>query len=671
MLPFEPDPVWPVATALLSLVGCALLFKGREQTIGAFLAFLSCAAFMLFFAGFSAGALRTHSLATPMLGTAHGPAMVEGRIVAVESLPQGRGLRLVMDDLSVARLAPENTPKRVRVTVRQKDTPAYQAGMRVRALARLNPPSPPVIPGGFDFQRHAFFQRLGAFGFSYEAPQIIAPREKVSPGAALTEWFEPVREHIRGQSARFLPPHLAAFATALMTGERSAISGDDWDAMRGSGLAHMLAISGLHVGLVAGIVLFVVRFGMACVPALALRRPVKKYAALAALLAAIFYTILVGATVPTVRAMLMTGAVLVAIMLDRMAISLRMVALAAFCLLLLIPEALWSASFQMSFAAVAALVYGYEVIRPRWSSWHRGARWPKRILLYFGGVSITTIIASLATAPFALYHFQHLALYSLLANLAAVPLLGFVVMPAAVLAYVLMPLGLAAPALMLMGWGIDQILMIAHAVADMPYASWHPRAMGSGAFLSLIAAALWLILWQGKGKWLALPLLMAAVFFGYAQTPPTLFVSGNARLAALQTEQGAVAFSSRQAERFSADNWRRYWGIPAADRVPLFQESPSFACDGFACRTAQKGYRISFLTHPSAAEEECAWADLLVSTRPVRRGRCRQAQSVVIIDRFDVWREGTHAVWLEPQNIRVETVYSRRGNRPWSVSNRR
>ena len=212
-------------------------------------------------------------------------------------------------------------------------------------------------------------------------------------------------------------------------GERGAIPADVLAAMRDSGLAHLLAISGLHVGLVAGILFFAARGGCALVPAVALRFPIKKWAAVVALIGAFGYLLLAGAPVPTQRAFVMVGLVLVAVLVDRRGISMRLVVWAAMFILLVRPESLLGASFQLSFAAVLALVAGYEALGPRLRVWYGESGAARRVLLYVGGVALTTVIAGLATAPFALFHFNRVVVYSLAANLVAVPLTALWVMP--------------------------------------------------------------------------------------------------------------------------------------------------------------------------------------------------------------------------------------------------
>ena len=308
--------------------------------------------------GYAAGAVRTWSVEAPAISRKIGPVTVTGRVVTVD--PLRHGARAVLDDLAIGRLAAAETPERVRLTVRLGWT-GLRPGRTVMLRAVLLPVRPPVAPGAADFQRRAFFERIGASGFAVTAP--IAVRE------ADAGWLDSRIERLRDTAMRRIGAVLSgdagAVATALLTGHRGGISPETMAAIRNAGLAHLLAISGLHIGMIAGIAFFALWFGLALVPGAALRWPTRKIAAIGALAVAAAYLLLTGATIPTQRAFLMLAVVMVGVLAGRVAISMRLVAAAATVLLLLSPESLPTPSFQMSFAAVVALVAAYEA----WSAW--------------------------------------------------------------------------------------------------------------------------------------------------------------------------------------------------------------------------------------------------------------------------------------------------------------
>ncbi len=451
-----------------------------------------------------------------------------------------------------------------------------------------------------------------------------------------------------------------------LTGQRGAIPKPVLGAMRDAGLAHLLAISGLHIGLVAGILFFVVRFLLAAIPPLALRYPVKKWAALAALAGAFGYLLMSGATVPTQRAFLMLAVVLAAVVLDRSAISMRLVALAAAMVLVIAPESLLSVSFQMSFAAVTALVAVYEALARQSSRWRQGAGRFRRIGLYVTGVLLTTVVAGLATAPFALYHFNRIALYSVAANLIAVPLTGLWIMPWAIAAFALMPFGLEALALAPMGWGIDAVIAVAETVAAWPGAVALAPAMPRIGLVAAAAGGLWLCLWRGRWRLFGIGAVAAGLATLAFVRPPDVLINGAGRLMAVRTTSGGLALSSSRISRFEAEIWLRRAGRASAAPWPREGLSPdgTLGCDRIGCILRAGGHTVALVTHRAALDEDCATATVVVSAVPVRRYRCRRP--ILVIDRFDLWRRGAHALWLDPDGVRVRTVAEASGRRPWS-----
>ena len=646
-LSVEP-PVWLGVVGLVVTAGAWIIWRSRP-----FLSLFLIATAVVWL-GFSAAQWRAAAVAEPVLSKRLGPVAVSGRVVTVEARPTGR--RLTLESLSIDRLSAEDIPYRVRVVVRSAAAEAILAGDWLNVRAVLLPPPGPAAPGAFDFARRAWFQRLGAVGYTVSTPQIQPPPS----GAAPVGWSARVaglRQAIADRVRAALPGPSGAVAAALMTGDRGAIPEHVLDAMRDSGLAHLLAISGLHIGMVAGIVFFACRGLLALIEPVALRYPIKKWAAVAALLAAAGYLLLSGATVPTQRAFLMTALVLLAVMLDRSALSMRLVAWAAALILLLTPESLLSVSFQMSFAAVVALIAGYEALRGRFTAWRSNARLQRRVLLYIGGICLTTVIASLATTPFALYHFNRVVHYALAANLVAVPLMGFWIMPWAVLAFVLLPFGLEGLALGPMGWGIDLVTVAAETVAGWPGAvhllpSAPPAALGLVAF-----GGLWLCLWRHRWRWLGLPVVLLGPLLTVLVRPPDVLIDAEGKLAAVRDATGQLHLTRKRSDGFTPESWLRRAGVPTA-------ADGGFHCDRIGCIAAVDGTTIAYVKDPRAIAEDCRHADIVVAAVPVRSA-CPSAR--LVVDRFDLWRRGAHAIWLDggaPRSLNAADV---RGDRPWSV----
>jgi competence protein ComEC len=553
------------------------------------------------------------------------------------------------------------------VTVAGLEAPPIP-GSRVRLRAALRPPSPPAAPGAFDFARQAWFQGLGGIGFAYGAPTLLPEVAQTGTGwpAAWRLWWADLRQTVAQRIAGKLDGAAGGVAVALVTGQRGGIPEAVQDDMRNAGLAHLLAISGLHMGLVAGLLFFFLRAGLALLPGVALRYPIKKAAAGVAAAGAFVYLNLVGASIPAERAFLMVMIVLLAVLLDRRALSLRLVACAAAVILLVAPESLMTASFQMSFAAVTALIAAYEA----WE-WRRpireAARGPLgRIAGYVAGVAATSVIAMLATGPFAAFHFHRLALYGLPANLLAVPLTAFWIMPWAVLAVLLMPFGLEGLALAPMGWGIELLLAVAATVSDWPAAVLQVPPMPDWGLGLAVIGGLWLCLWRGRWRWAALPVILAGALSPLAFEPPSLLVSGDGRQVALRDPEGRLWVPSQRGSRFVLETWERQAYAAETVTWPKLGEAATrrLSCDPLGCLYTQDRLRAAILQDPRAADDDCGLADVVVSLEPLRRQPCDGP--AVVIDRFDLWRQGAHAVWLDVGGITVRTVAQQQGARPWS-----
>ncbi|MDG2480270.1 MAG: ComEC/Rec2 family competence protein [Alphaproteobacteria bacterium] len=365
----------------------------------------------LVFAGFALAQWETQRDLAPILQSEIGPRMVSGTIVLVE--PRDKGLRIVLRDPVIPRLEAGDTPRRIRITVRTHGGIVPIPGQHVETLAMLRAPPPPAYPGGYDFARDAFFKEIGGVGYAVgplraaePGPEEVAAASWWQEGAA---WIQALRLRTTDRILETLPEPRNGVAAALLTGHRGAVADAVLETIRKSGLAHLLAISGLHLGLVAAIVFFVTRATLAAIEPLALRAPIKGWAAGAALVAAFLYLLISGGTVPTQRAFLMTAIVLFGVALGRQAISLRLVALAAITVMVISPHVVTGASFQLSFAAVIALVAVYEALRDNWPRWRVSQGPFSRLLLYFGGVAVTTIIANLATMTLVLVQFGRMA----------------------------------------------------------------------------------------------------------------------------------------------------------------------------------------------------------------------------------------------------------------------
>jgi len=654
----EPDH-WFAPIVASAALGLALLLRRRQSL------FVVCMGLLLLAGGFSAAQWRSHAVAAPLLTGRIGPVEIIGTVEAVE--PRGGARRLVIAPSEIEGLATADLPRRVRVRSGSEAVEDLLPGDPISLRAVLLPPPPPVAPGAYDFGREAYFRGIGAVGFAISRP--VALREGSGSLGPWQTFWEGIRLQLGREVADTLPTDQAGVARALLTGERGALPEPLIEAYRASGLAHLLAISGLHVGLITGLFFLLLRGGLALWPRAALDWPTKKIAAAVTLTVLPFYPALVGASIPTQRACLMAGVVLLAVLLDRRAISLRLVATAALAILLVRPESLISASFQLSFAAVTGLVAAYEW----WTERRRFHPLPPpsgllgKVPIYLGGVMVSSMIATVATAPFAVFHFDRLALYGLLANMIAVPVTGLWIMPLVLATYFLDLFGLAALALVPLGWGVAVINATAEWVARLPGAVQLLPAMPLWGLTLIVFGGLALCLWRGLLRLLGLPLLLAGSFSGLAADPPDILINDDGRLIAVAGPSGDLHLSNDRLDRFAASIWLERNGQSEAGAFPPVgaPAAPWLRCDALACRYRARGFDVALVFLADALAEDCARSDLIVATVPVSR-RCKRETPTV--DFFSLWRAGAHAVWLTPENRRprIQSVRDARGARPWS-----
>ena len=647
----DEPPMWIGPSAVLLCGALAIILRSRP------LAPLLLFCLMFTSLGFAAAQQRTWSIDAPVLERKMGPLSIEGRIIRVE--PREKNRRITVDSLKIVRLGADRTPERIRLRVSQRKV-SLQPGDRVRLRAILHPPAGPAAPGAFDFARRAYFQRLGGVGYVVSSPEIT----ELGTAGGIELFIARLRHDLTQKILKGLPGTAGAIAAALMTGERGAIPEETLATMRDSGLAHLLAISGLHIGLIGGFIFFAVRLGFATWEHAALHWPIKKWAAIVAFLGCLAYLLISGLTLPPQRAFLMLSLVMLAVLIDRSAISMNLVAWAAAAILLMAPESLMSVSFQMSFAAVTALVAFYEAITAR--NFARGERRLPlaRVVRYLGAVLATTLIASLATAPFAVFHFNRLALLGVLANLVAVPLAALWVMPLALISFVLMPFGLEEWPLAAMGWGIEAVLAVAGAVQGLPGSITLIPAVPVWTMGLIAIGGLWLCLWRKVWRYAGIvPVLIGLVGWTYAN-PPDLFLSANGRIAGLRIPTGELVmpFGGRG---FAVETWRRRSGLDATMKGPKPSDVVGLRCDSIGCIYQKDGRIIALVKESAALSDDCPKADVLISRSPVKRWRCPEPQ--ILIDRFDLWRNGPHVIFFGADKMEVRSVGAEAGTRPWQM----
>jgi competence protein ComEC len=660
--PAEPTLL---AALVLPVVAAALAAASRRGGLvrAATIALLAAAV------GFSVAKLRSEWTRAPVLPFEMHRATVEGIVELIEPRP-GRGERLTLRVTRLERLRPAERPERIRVRVMVKRE-GLKPGDAVRLWASLRPPSTPTLPGDYDFARTAWFQRLGATGYSIAPIEVLETaeaREKTVVEEARHR-LERLRLAIADRIRAAVPGEAGAIAVSLITGERGGITEATNEAYRDSGLVHILSISGLHMVIMAGAVFGAVRLLLAGFPAIALYVATKKWAATAALIAAGGYLLISSPSTATLRAFLMTAIMFAAVMLDRQALAMRNVAIAAVIILLMMPESLHDAGFQMSFAAVVSLIAAYEAARAHGER-REHAGWLRPIAFFFGGILLSTVIASLAVAPFGAYHFHRSQQYALLANLIAVPICNLIVMPAALMTLVLMPFGLEPVPLALMARGIEMMSATAYWVASLPGAVAHIAKIPDASFALMIAGGLWLTLWQTRWRALGLVAIGSGVLIAGTGARPDVLVGRNGELVAVRSADGRLAASGPRAGLFELQRWLDSDGDGRRPAEVL--RGGAFACDGAGCTAEVKALRVAIARHPAALSEDCLKSDVVIAG-PSRPPGC--TKPLLVLDRATLRRGGTHAIYLEPAEedgaasriARIETVAGQRGERPWTI----
>jgi competence protein ComEC len=603
----EPVLWGPLALTLGLIVG-AFLLRRRSIALPVALGMAALAA------GFATATLKSTLVAHPILRHAAWNVSIAGFVQVREE--RERSDRIVVQVRKIEGSRLNDAPDRVRLSVRKGTAPPV--GTYIELKARLNTPLTPLRPGGYDFARDLYFQGIGAVGFvlgsikTAEAPQ--APGLRLRYLSAMAGMRDAIDARIRA----VLPGDRGAIASALITGKRDAISAPVNEAMYVSSLAHVLSISGYHMALVAGVVFFSIRALLALIPTFAGRFPIKKWAALGALAAAAFYLALSGAEVATQRAFIMTAIVLVGVLADRQALTLRTLAIAALAVLLIAPESVVHPSFQMSFAATLALIAAYErglpwmVAGAETSAGARIALWGGREIV---ALVLASVVAGLATNLYVAYHFHRLAPYGVLANLLAMPIVSIWIMPAGLLALMAIPFGFDALLWQLMGEGIGWMITAALWVASLPGSVGRIHAFGIGALLVGTAGLVLLCLLRSPLRWSGAFLLVTACVLALRAQQPDVIVSADAKLVGIRGSDGRLTIlKSTGADAFAVRTWL------AADADARVPSDPSLSvaskCDHAGCiGTAADGKLIALSLSPEAFGDDCARAAIVVTAR--------------------------------------------------------
>ncbi|MES3153186.1 ComEC/Rec2 family competence protein [Sphingomonas faeni] len=651
-----PDPeAWCVAILVLVASGLACLAVGQGGRAARSLAI------GLLTAALGLGLIwaRSESVTRPVLG---GPtiASFSAEVEAIEPLVARKLVRLTL--LPIGKGAetdgqPVALPYRIRVNLAEADAPKLLGtGAVVHLRARLMPPPLPAVPGAYDFARVAWFGGIGATGRGF-APLVVTTPSDTGAGIRVA-----LSRHIVSR----LDGSAGGIAAALATGDVGAISEEDSEAMRRAGLAHLLSVSGLHItAAVAATMLIVLRL-LALSPWLALHARLPLIAALAGAAAAIGYTLLTGSQVPTIRSCVAALLVLAALAMGREAMTLRLVAAGAACVMLVLPESAAGPSFQLSFAAITAIMALHEhpVIRAFFGPHDEGRG--RRLARGVGSLLLTGLLVELALMPIAVYHFHRAGLYGAFANIVAIPLTTFVVMPLEALALLLDVGGLGRPIWWLVQQSLDALLWLAHIVAAAPGSVRSLPAMPTAAFALMIVGGLWVALWRTQWRRLGLMPLAAGAIWALTTPAPDVLVTGDGRHVAVRTAAGLAMLRDRAGD-YTRDMLAENGGV---DGEPLLlADQPNARCSRDLCVTdiAARGRTWRILATRSAYMvpiadfiAACRSADIVVSERGLPK-RC--VPRWLKLDRRILRRTGGVALTLGSGT--VVTILNAGDRHPW------
>lgn len=640
------EPPWWLGTALLA-VSCLCFFPARRQAV---LRIMVLATTMLAL-GFACAQWRVMQITPSILTEPMAFATVQGTLEAIEQTPKGS--KIILNDVTIDHLPPEKTPKRISLTLRAYDA-TLSAGQHLSLRAGLFPPPEPALPGGFDFARHYYFREIGAVGYGIP-PVTVLP---ATSQPTLADRFADARHLLTDAIRRHFSEPAGSVAAAFITGQTQTIPAPVNDMMRTVGLYHLLAVSGMNLSVVAGIAFFTLRLLLAAIPALSLRYPIKKWAAVAALIMSYIYLEVAGSPVSAQRAFLMVSFIFIAILLDRDPAPMRSVAASAFLILLVSPEAVLSASFQLSYSATAALIASYEwgVARlPRQSTGFGFAR----IGFYFAAVVGTSFVAWMGTEPFIIHHFNQFSSYSLLANTIAEPLVSFLLMPLVLAGVLLMPLGLGALAFAPMQYGVDALLALARWVESLPHALWIIPSPTDAGFALTAGGLVWLYIWKTSWRWLGLAAYAAGLATAMQYTPPDILVSDDGKHIAARLEDGSAAMLKGRKDSFIASQWSHAF----VEHALQDKKAGPLHCDKSGCILPLRGHRIALPKAPEALADDCTLADIVIATDFAVTGE--QCPAPIIIDKQLLETGGAASVYLkdEPFLTHARSPYMQR---PWT-----
>jgi len=649
-LPYEPS-LWLGSLLCVGNALIAVIFRKKSLILYPFIAFA------LIGFGIALSQLRTHQMDSPFLTENLSYVEVTGKIAEISPTPKGS--KLILEEVTLSQHGKmmeqgEHTPKAISISLRTYDK-TLLTGQIIKLRAGLFPPPEPSVPSGFDFARYFYFRSIGAVG--YGIPPITASPLESSKFAV---WFAESRRRLTEHIRSYFSEPAGSVAAAFITGETRTIPDEINDNMRIAGLYHLLAVSGMNLSVVAGIAFFSLRFLLALIPYLNLHYPIKKWAALLALIASYIYLRVSGSPVSAERAFFMVSLIFIAILLDRDPNPMRSVAASAFFIMLYEPESVLTASFQLSFSATAALIASYE-----WGINHAilakaGAGFGiRRVVIYFAAVMMTSLVAWLGTEPFIIYHFNQFSSYSLLANTIAEPLVSFLLMPLVLAGVLLLSVGLGWLAFYPMQCGVDLLLHISGWVSHLPHAMLLVPNPTDGGFMCVVFGIIWVYFWKTRLRWLGIVIALAGMATAFSYQIPDLFISADGKHISARLENGDMVVLRGRENNFSATTWLRI----GLQNEYADEEAANQHCDDKGCIFTLKGKTIAILDDAEALNDDCFSSDIVIINENVDKASCK---APLVIDKTMLQTQGAMTVSIQNGKLTTRHSLVEQGKRPWT-----
>ncbi|MGU3576313.1 ComEC/Rec2 family competence protein [Brucellaceae bacterium C25G] len=574
--------------------------------------------------GMISGKVETWRYDTAMVGS-DVTTRLTGRVVALEAQFNG-GWRLTVDVLSTEKPVLRYAPERLRITAR--DIPAQtEIGSTLTGFVKLRPHSGPVRPGNYDFAFNGYFKGNGGNGFYLGTPTLDTPMSISGIEAIFSYAIASLRHIVGSRVINAVSGEDGAIAAALISGQRDGISEHTNEVLRNSGLAHVLSISGLHLALAAGVVMIGFRSVAGLFPTFAAKHPVKKYAAAAALFSSAFYLALSGSDVAAQRSFVMIAVMLIALLFDRAALSIRNLAIAGLIAFVTAPHEILGPSFQMSFSATAGLIAAFAWWSDRKSAHYNNAQASQKSRLSIHrkwlvpvvATAATSIVAGIASGIYSAYHFNNTAPLGLLGNVLAMPVISIVIMPFAVLSLLLMPLQLDWLPLQIMGLGVWAMRQIAEFVAAIAPAG-NPGIIPSSAIVSWTIALVIAVICTTRLRAFSLVFALTGFVFYFAANNPEIMISEDAKLVAVRLEDGRLAVNRPRASRFTIENWAKAYEITdivppviAGSKKNGIYNKNAFYCEENICSLQlSDGRMLSYTDNTVSIKTACNIGDIVV-----------------------------------------------------------